>query len=106
MPQELGLKFAKVNPRFRKNALWEYAIKSLEKLYENCEELEINKNQLLINMMYMPDSNLIYHSGIFFEVIYIPPRTKKTDGGKGVEAPVLAIGGRYDNTLYHYLNPL
>ncbi len=104
-PVELEAKISK-SPGFKRNHLWDFTIRHLETLFAFCQSLNINSNQMMIDMTLMPDSSLIYHSGLIFNVVYEQVRREKAYGRKQIETQVVAIGGRYDNTLYQYLNPL
>ncbi len=105
-PKELELKIIKTQSGFKRNALWDFAIRHLETLYYQCEGLGVNPTQLQIDLTLMPDSNLLCHSGLVFLAVYEQLILSKVGMKKYMERQVLALGGRYDNALYHYTNPL
>jgi len=101
-PADLDAKMTKV-VGFRRTPLWDYAISQLECLFQYCQMLNLNTNNTMIDMTLMPDSGLIYHSGMIFTVVQELPSNENL---KKVEQHIIAIGGRYDNTLHQYTNPI
>jgi len=98
-PAELDYKMTKISA-FKRNPLWDYALGQLEILFSYLQMMNINSNKISIDMSLMPDNGFIYHSGLIFNVFHDQPIKQKQ-----LESHIVAIGGRYDNTLYQCMNP-
>jgi len=99
-PEDFEKKVIGIFPKIALSISWEYGIKKLKRLMTFCEGLKVNMEGVVINASLMPDKNLVYHSGLFFNVVSQPNIKSESIGGQ-----ILAVGGRFDNILQMYAMP-
>jgi len=111
-PTELETKILEIFAELDSSSTFVNTINHLKQLYIYCEGLKVNVNRIIFDSSLMPDDNLIYHSGLYFNVVALSSKDAKNSNNKpqnytrsGQSDKIAAVGGRFDNTLYMYGDP-